>query len=93
MPPAAAPAPSREAFEILSKVFPVEICVQIVDQPDLWDCYTAFRAENLAVSQHSLCKPYVVAPVPSPHRLRRIVFTTTSHDQGFPPPQSSPHRS
>lgn len=90
-PTAAAPATSQEAFDILLKVFPAEICVQILDQPGLWDRYTALRTENLSVTESSACTPYVVVPMPSPHRLRRIVFTTTSHDQGFlSPPVCEP---
>lgn len=56
--------------------------MQVLDQPGLWNCHTALRTKNLSVSENSACTPYVVVPMPSPHRLRRIVFTIVSHDQG-----------
>jgi hypothetical protein len=50
-----------------------------------WQHYQADRQDFATVSQYCPERPYVQLKIPEdrPIEVRRLVFTTVSHDQGF----------
>jgi hypothetical protein len=76
------PATPMEALLLLSRLFPREIALFVVDAAEIWNSSKDSLSQSVTISQYNSHQPYVKLEIKNKNKLRRIIFRMNSHDQG-----------
>ncbi|KAI5796850.1 hypothetical protein FPQ18DRAFT_323493 [Pyronema domesticum] len=77
------PATPMEALLLISRLFPREIALHVVDAAEIWNSSKDSLTQTVAISQYNSHQPYVKLEIKNKNKLRRIIFRMNSHDQGW----------
>lgn len=75
----------RDLFQnVFTVKLPTEIVNIILDMAEYWAHSTVIRSDAVSITEHTKQRPYVSIGVEAESAacIRRVVFTTESHDQG-----------